>query len=28
VGEPSVRRALNEIVRRVVPDRYPLPEAF
>ena len=28
VGEPSVRRALNEIVRRVVPDRFPLPEAF
>ena len=28
VGEPSVRRALNEIVRRVVPDRSPLPEAF
>lgn len=28
VGEPSVRRVLNEIVRRVVPDRFPLPEAF
>ena len=28
VGEPSVRRALNEIVRCVVPDRFPLPEAF
>ena len=28
VGEPSVRRVLNEIVRRVVPDRHPLPEAF
>jgi len=27
VGEPSVRRVLNEIVRRVVPDRFPLPEA-
>ena len=26
VGEPSVRRVLNEIVRRVVPHRYPLPE--
>jgi uncharacterized protein len=25
VGEPSVRRVLDEIVRRVVPDRYPLP---
>ena len=28
VGEPSVRRVLDEIVRHVVPDRYPLPEAF
>jgi alpha/beta superfamily hydrolase len=28
VGEPSVRRVLNEIVRRVAPDRFPLPEAF
>ena len=28
VGEPSVRRALNEIVRRIVPDRFPLPEAY
>jgi alpha/beta superfamily hydrolase len=25
VGEPYVRIVLNEIVRRVVPDRYPLP---
>jgi alpha/beta superfamily hydrolase len=28
VGEPSVRRVLNEIVRRVVPDRFPLAEAY
>ena len=28
VGEPSVRRVLNEIVRRVVPHRHPLPEVF
>ena len=28
VGEPSVRRVLDEIVRRVAPDRAPLPEAF
>ena len=28
VGEPSVRRVLTEIVRRVVPERHPLPEAF
>ena len=28
VGEPSVRRVLAEIVRRVAPDRHPLPEAF
>jgi len=28
VGEPSVRRVLDEIVRRVVPDRAPLPETF
>lgn len=28
VGEPSVRRVLDEIVRRVAPDRFPLPEAF
>jgi alpha/beta superfamily hydrolase len=28
VGEPSVRRVLDEIVRRVAPDRGPLPEAF
>jgi hypothetical protein len=28
VGEPAVRRVLNEIVRRVAPDRHPLPEAF
>jgi alpha/beta superfamily hydrolase len=25
VGEPSVRRVLNEIVKRVAPDSYPLP---
>lgn len=25
VGEPSVRRVLNEIVRMVAPDAYPLP---
>ncbi len=25
VGEPSVRRVLDEVVRRVAPDRYPLP---
>ena len=28
VGEPSVRRVLDEIVRRLAPDRVPLPEAF
>jgi alpha/beta superfamily hydrolase len=28
VGEPSVRRVLDEIVRRVAPERYPLPESF
>ncbi|MDT7784150.1 MAG: uncharacterized protein QOF58_2569 [Pseudonocardiales bacterium] len=28
IGEPSVRRVLDEIVRRVAPDRAPLPEAF
>jgi hypothetical protein len=28
VGEPSVRRVLDEIVRRVVPARVPLPETF
>jgi alpha/beta superfamily hydrolase len=25
VGEPAVRRVLDEVVRRVVPDAYPLP---
>ena len=25
VGEPAVRRVLDEIVRRVAPDSYPLP---
>jgi hypothetical protein len=25
VGEPAVRRVLNEIVKRVAPDSYPLP---
>jgi uncharacterized protein len=25
VGEPAVRRVLNEIVRRVAPEAYPLP---
>lgn len=25
VGEPSVRRVLDEVVRRVAPDAYPLP---
>ncbi len=25
VGEPAVRRVLNEIVKRVAPDAYPLP---
>ena len=25
VGEPSVRRVLDEVVRRVAPDQYPLP---
>ena len=25
VGEPSVRIVLDEIVRRVAPDAYPLP---
>jgi alpha/beta superfamily hydrolase len=28
VGEPSVRRVLDEIVRRLAPDHVPLPEAF
>ena len=28
VGEPSVRRVLDEIVRRVAPEHFPLPEAF
>ena len=28
VGEPSVRRVLDEIVRRVAPDRYPLPSVL
>jgi pimeloyl-ACP methyl ester carboxylesterase len=25
VGEPAVRRVLDEIVKRVAPDAYPLP---
>jgi hypothetical protein len=25
VGEPAVRRVLDEIVKRVAPDSYPLP---
>ena len=28
VGEPSVRRVLDEVVRRVAPDAYPLPGTF
>jgi alpha/beta superfamily hydrolase len=28
VGEPSVRRVLDEIVRRVAPDAYPLPTTW
>ncbi|MDQ1615029.1 MAG: uncharacterized protein QOJ60_968 [Actinomycetota bacterium] len=28
VGEPSVRLVLDEIVRRVAPDAYPLPTAW
>jgi alpha/beta superfamily hydrolase len=28
VGEPSVKRVLDEIVHRVAPTRYPLPESF
>jgi uncharacterized protein len=28
VGEPSVRRVLDEIVKRVAPDAYPLPTTW
>jgi uncharacterized protein len=28
VGEPSVRRVLDEIVKRVAPDSYPLPRQW
>jgi len=28
VGEPSVRRVLDEVVRRVAPDAYPLPTVW
>jgi hypothetical protein len=28
VGEPSVRRVLDEVVRRVCPDRSPLPTSW
>ena len=28
VGEPSVYRVLSEIVRRVAPERLPLPTQF
>jgi alpha/beta superfamily hydrolase len=28
VGEPAVRRVLDEIVRRIAPDAYPLPTTW
>jgi hypothetical protein len=28
VGEPAVRRVLDEVVRRVAPEAHPLPHAW